>query len=115
MFVHMTLDFVFAIHTDDFLASGLLVQNVQTLDSLGKEMLLKVGGPLSEEGSLSNFESLLLPERSRHRDMMVRRVSPCYVLEAAEMLGCSAWRTRASFDLSSGNCSGCRRTSRGLL
>lgn len=87
LFVRSELDLVYVIHVDDFLASGPATQSARMLSYLSEEMLLNIGEPLSEEGSLSKFQNFLSRERSRPGDVMLRRVSKRYVMEAAELLG----------------------------
>lgn len=90
MFVHAGWDWVYNIHTDDFLAAGPPDKNkIMLLEMIGQEMLLKVGAPLPEEGSLAKFENFLSRERSRRGDLMLPHVSSRYVEEAAALVGLS--------------------------
>lgn len=49
---HGVLNLVYAIHAHDPLASGPAVHHQQMLSSIGEEMLLKFGEPLTKEGEI---------------------------------------------------------------
>lgn len=96
IFVHPTLDLVYVIHADDFLAAGGASPQPQILVNLSKDMVSISASRWPRRGHLANCQHFLSCERPRSGNAMLPKVSRRYFHEAAELLGPSGAKAAAT-------------------